>query len=1576
MKNFDRSFVATESEERFERTGKDPNQNRNQPVHIYEDYSEVELTQAELTSIEQQIQESEKDIETSIQEIKNNPQSLYFTLFSSILFIVLCIEISGISIINGLNNEAENRFEKTQWAKESYLENVQTLSDLDKYMREVYLQGISSNYISNYTSYFAGSRLTLNLYKQIENENWMTKKVVKSTFANAIVGFYGKELDTSDMNLWDYHDNEGFQNQGGYIEYFTSRDQEEFVQKWREMTKSWLVPDFASLTIESLFHNRNLKTTLLYTIEFKKGPSGYIDVFSYSSGMFYEVYENQKLQFGVIVGILVIYSIALCIQFIKISQNMVSVCKIFWSNFKIDMDFFEFIQILNVLMPMVTVIITFNLIFSNIGKYSLPLDKDGIDGMISMSRLYFTVIQVNSISCVLMMIKMTLVLKNKFPSFGVLFDTIWHSKNDLINFSIITLVLLFGFVFMGKIAFGMNHENFRNIQGSFNSLFITILSNVGYEELKTANEQLSAVYVIIYCTLFYFILLNMFIAIVISTYIEVKSQNQLMLEAKAKIVGEDAKKFIQNLYNLILFRTKNTLFEDCEEYLNLITVSKEEQNSETNEKIKQLETGISQQINKNYYAIFKFNIGQFQAKVGSGTLKTNEQVKIEITNVIREIFAKKKKIEKFKKILENDVNYNYSLIVKMFLFIIFTVLLLVTITARLKTTETNKLREIMVSVVDEDAFDEIVSEESFYRYFEETFMNNIQDETAFEFNYFFSEPRLRLTVNRLKVNENKIHFSEKEVPIYIKNQQDLIREDFRGPTTKLLHIYFGSGTTSTYDQKGGFVYDYYRDTDKTQYFSILKSDRLMSTETESLVIEWVSYNSNYDMLTYCGMIFEYQSSGLITKTLDIRSFNIELFSNKYIYVGVLEIFMGMLCLYFIYLDVIVWVKHWKKLNTQREEKQRGEWMVRKVSKILKSKKQVKGCVSILKNLFDCIFLKLLWAKDYLIQFLVSIYSFLFSSTFIFVNVVGNALCVLLFIQIIKLYTNDFIRDFEIGQDRLNLIGEIYEVSKIFMLYRIYAAFLVFITFMRILQFYNFSKDLSILTDVLNSAKFDIFFFLAMFIIILVGYSLMGYLILGTSIYDFSSMPRSLLSCYLMLLGSFDLQSIQEADPNLGMIFFGTYIVVFYLLLLNMFTAIIGAHNEQVEKESGSPGVGFFKKIYLTIRDAKCPRKPSKDIKLTTFAKFKQFETHAQDHYEKREALFDFPVSTKFFEGAEAWYNILEETLKKFSRKTVVLSEFQIIKGKKFDIFKQKPVAEIAMISNEQWIAENIDGKIDIWRTLSNLQNKNNILIKANSILFEKQATVFNISKICKQLWENTTFEDKIKMWAGKNHFTDYERISIWNSMTFSQKWFPEKKLERVKDLKWTIEIENEVWQSLDLLEKMEIAKKINDSMKGFYDSIRQGSEFTDEFFKHSTIKRLDFKELLWAALTFNHKWKLTLFLNNSMDQQAEIISFLIITDIQHSVFKLEYADETLAEYFNSSIHDKLFSECIFNAERVRKGLILEKYDEAKYDIKNLNDYKFELKENVGRFAKSKKELEKQNEILQSFKKVNRRNSKK
>jgi hypothetical protein len=906
----------------------------------------------------------------------------------------------------------------------------------------------------------------------------------------------------------------------------------------------------------------------------------------------------------------------------------------------------------------------------------------------------------------------------------------------------------------------------------------------------------------------------------------------------------------------------------------------------------------------------------------------------------------------------------------MFLFIFFTVVLLVTIFARLQTSEVNNLRKIAIEFIDEDSFEEIVSEENLYDYFGD-FFQGFSQESIFYSNFFFAEPFMRGTIQKSIKTKNQNSFSKKVIPEYISKNNNEIRKDFRGPYSKLLYYYTDAGTLESYDKQGGSVFYFYRNIDLSQYIKIMRNDRLMDYETKWATFEWVFYNSNYNMFTYCLIKIKHAPSGLIEKDFEINSFNLDLFSADNSYVGVLEGILGILCLYFIYLDLVVWIKFWKIYNIARIEKLRGEWIVRQVKSILKSRdsRDLKGCIKIIKNLGSLIYIFFLWITELFMQFLKTTYSFLFSSTFIFVNVAGNTLCIMLFAQIIKLYTNNFIQNYKIGDDWDNLIGEFSEANKLFLNYRLYAAFLVFITFMRILQFYNFSKDLSVLTDVLASAKFDIFFFLAMFVIILLGYSLMGHLILGTSIYDFSSIPRSVLSCYLILLGSFDLEAIKEADPALGMVFFGTYIVMFYLLLLNMFTAIIGAHNEQVEKESNDlPNVGFFMKIYQTIRDAKCPRKLNKDRNISEIKNLKKiyFKTFDSDEIHQK-PLFDFPISTKFFEGPEAWYNILEDTLKKYSRKNMILSNFARIKGKKFDIFKKKCSAEIVMISSEQWINEDIDGKIDIWRSLSDMQNKNNLLIKANSILMNSSTKMSNISKILKQFWEKTSFEDKVKMWAGRNHFTDYERVSIWNSIPFSLKSFPDDK-QKLPDEPWTVETENILWQSLTIQEKLTTANKIITLMKDFNKNLKASSEFSDNFFKDVNIKKLDFKELLWAALGFNHKWKLTLYLNNPIEPQAEILAFLIISELQDSVFKIEFADELLSDFFTSSIHDKLFTECSFNAERVRKSLIVEKYQEAEYDIKNLKDYFLEIKENVKRFESSRKDLKKQNEYLQRMKK--------
>lgn len=1560
--NNDQSFIPTE----FEDKALTEEITEIKPM-VYKDYREIEINEEELENIEKLINDAEGDICKSIQEIKSNSVGFCFPIASSILFIFLCVLLSGISTISGLNSQAENLFENSEWKVDSYLTDIKTVEDLDTYIRNIYLSTIYSINNDSFTTIFIGSRLTLNLYEQIKNNMSEYNKVINITFNDKIGGLYGKKFIQEDMGLWSYHENLGFKDRGGFVSYFLDSYRNNSLDHFRKLKPIWFAPNFATLEIETLFHNRHLKTTLLYTIEFEKAPSGYIYVKTSSTGTFYEEYETKSLKFVAIMVIIFIYTVFLIFQIFNISQSLIKTCRTFWSNFKIDLEFFELIEIVNVIMTFSTVTLTINIIFSNIGKISLPLGTGEIDSMISIARTLVVITRVNSITCVLMVIKITLALKNKFPSFGVLFDTIWKSKNDLINFSFITLILLFGFVFMGILAFGIRYNMFNSIQGALNALFIMILSNVGYSDLVLANSDLALIFTVVYCTLFYTILLNMFIAIVISTYIEIKSQSQLMLEAKAKIVGEEAKKIIMNIYNLLFFRAKNNLVDECVLYHSLCTVDKSEQSEDVIEKVKQLEASIMQQIDKNYYAIFKFNLGQFGSKMESGSLKTNEQVKAEITNALREIFITKKKRKLFKQMQQNDVHYNYSLIIGMFIFLVFTVLLLITTLSRMRISEKNSLSEIATNLIDPDKLEGIVNENDIYDYMENHLFNALTTTTTYSFNYFFSDPVARITINKFKIEDNRSDFSKNAIPQYIDESLKLIKKNVRGVGTGLLYEYRPAGDQSTYIQKGGYVSYLYSTTNKNQFFFTARQDRVAGKTTDSIAIEWLMYNSNVEIFSYCALVFKNEPSGLITNKFIYRPVDLEIFSRHYLYIGILEVIWGCLNLYFIFLDLKALLTYWRKHQEIRLQKLAGEKIVMEITKILSDKKKTIGCVKMFKTCITATLHFLRRCFEFLIQLFKVLIEFLTSGIFVFINTLSNILSILLLAQVLKLYTNEFAKNYSIEDVYPELIGEMFGVSQIYEDYRLYAAFLTFITFIRILQFYNFSNDLSILTDVLDSAKFDIFFFIAMFLIIHIGYSVMAYLILGTSIYEFSTVARSLLSCYLILLGSFDLDSIQVADPILGMIFFGTFIVVFYLLLLNMFTAIIGAHHSILEQEDeGFPNVGFFEKIYITLRDAKCPKKknPIQNAriiqKLNPEFIFEENEIPQDIQIQQ----IDYPVSTKFFEGCDAWYNLLEQTMKKVTSKKIVLSNFNLVKGRKSEIFKYKPISEIALISAEQWVSESLDGKIDIWRTLSSVQYKNNIMIKGNAIMAQEQTQpIMNISSMLIKLWKITDMKDKVSMWAGRNHFTDYERICIWNSLPFSQSYYPNEKLPVLKDQEWDSDAENEVWLSLTLQEKLEVVQKIVEPLKVFNNKLKKGLHVTEEFLIGENIKKLNFKELLWVALSHKTIWKFSLYMNNDDAVQAEIIAFLIFYELQNNVFQLEHVDTSMWEQLNCCIHDKLYAHCIFNAEKVKMKLVEEKHNEVVRDIECLKLYHSGIKADVEQYKRTKTYLNNQNEIL-------------
>ena len=71
-----------------------------------------------------------------------------------------------------------------------------------------------------------------------------------------------------------------------------------------------------------------------------------------------------------------------------------------------------------------------------------------------------------------------------------------------------------------------------------------------------------------------------------------------------------------------------------------------------------------------------------------------------------------------------------------------------------------------------------------------------------------------------------------------------------------------------------------------------------------------------------------------------------------------------------------------------------------------------------------------------------------------------------------------------------------ELALLYDFYNIFSSVNAIIIYWRILQFFDFSVNLSAFTEILKASKSDTMFFMLMFVVLLFGYAVMGYSLFG------------------------------------------------------------------------------------------------------------------------------------------------------------------------------------------------------------------------------------------------------------------------------------------------------------------------------------------------------------------------------------------------------------------------------------------------------------------------------------------------
>lgn len=111
-------------------------------------------------------------------------------------------------------------------------------------------------------------------------------------------------------------------------------------------------------------------------------------------------------------------------------------------------------------------------------------------------------------------------------------STLSKCAKDLAGFAVMFFIIFLAFAQLGYLLFGNQLAEYSSFSESIFTLYRTILGDFNFPGLQQANRILGPAFFILYIFFIFFILLNMFLAIINDTYSEVKSdfeeqQNEL-----------------------------------------------------------------------------------------------------------------------------------------------------------------------------------------------------------------------------------------------------------------------------------------------------------------------------------------------------------------------------------------------------------------------------------------------------------------------------------------------------------------------------------------------------------------------------------------------------------------------------------------------------------------------------------------------------------------------------------------------------------------------------------------------------------------------------------------------------------------------------------------------------------------------------------------------------------------------------------------------------------------------------------------------------------------------------------------
>ena len=1541
-----------------------------------------------------------KHLRRTVDETKVNIQCVYLTVLISLLFVVVFMLVYSASSLYQIKHALYGALEIKPWLGnwENNFKNLTTLDDLDRYMRMVLIPTVAESLYFLDFNYIIGFRF--NLKRGLQVNNTVDKFADDFPYVFSRSDFsYDKQNPgemTDDYYLWQYSVKDSFAHAGAYTEELILTDAEDlsadfFTYRWRLMRLYWITERTTSIVIEVLLQNSNLRVTVYYYQVFEMLIPGKMISHSHLVGSYPEMLgANKELNtwISILGAVVVIECLVRLYRSVKIAHRCIRVALRERRN---DLESYELLGILTLILQICAIILIGVTLVQYADDLDLPLTSlSDVDPLITQLLNFRSYIRISAIAVIFIFLRAIFLLKGNFPSFSIIFDTFTSVKNSLLYFALIVFLLLFFFGVAGFQLFGLYHPKFCSLQESMLTLLVMALGKTDLDSLINTRSSFAGVFFIIFAMTFTFVMLNIFLAMLMATFTELRKRNQMFILAKASLLAKEAKSLKERWMNcLFCRRPKRNSMELAKKYailqadLTIDATDKERQ-------MKEIQVTLLQEQKPKLQDILKYNMSQLEVfrrimTVSTRKLKTREQYIEELINEINDIEEKNRKKREEQLKLESDKWYISAMIKDMLLYSCFIALFVTMVYYRSRVEDKFLLEEnVRRLILDFEfvstkgvtlTFNDLVTPDMGYSWIEQVF-----PEVATKFaesitGKFIGTQTTRITYQRSKPEENT-YSGTKDIFPYVRDKEPPSQrpldksgtpDDTRNFTSTIApdytYVYIKDRSFRGY---GGYVSYLSADIEfATLQLKSVRVDQLLGNFSKALIGDFALYSGNTQLILLCAIGLMRTESGSIIPQVLTRSFEPEIYPSGNTARPALDILFILFLLYYFYRAFREWYVCFKELHSKLRRSMAEKRLFQEVMLEIQDLEMIttSGCDEILhsiKQVFEFIF-------DYLVMFLRSFWRFLQRDVFHVLDVVFLALSVAMLVYMGKMLFSDFRKNFSLpdDMDKENL-SDLWTLADWDMNYRIVSSINCLIVFLRMLKNFRFSKRLSILTEVLDSAALDIIFFLAVFTIILIAFFIMSYALLGHEERVYRDLNESFLSMYFMLLGDISTDGYLSADNKVGGLLVVVFLLAYNLFLMNMFTAIIVAHfNNVMEMNRNAEHVGLVtavKRMIVGYVKKIGAGKLKNCLERCLKRKEKKEETEEEEGNGQEEASFlsdsedTFPAKGSFVHGSDPnkWILSLEQRLWEVSRQTLDLVRLKskaTSLEKSFSRFSLKlDIASVAFITKELWLQEqSMKKKMYLWRQLTMI-NETAQMREHELQLVGKDPrqphAQHSLSVVQRAIWEAASMEMKLQLWTDKIGFDSKERADLWNFTLFNPGLFGKEAAD------WDVSVQLSVQKELVELDLSSEPIKFKPELSSFLSSFSASQRRYSAFFRLNSpdihLNLLSFftesndeRMTLWLSLSDQER--ALLFLNNRDHVEARMLSYLMFESEGNHALRMEILDLSMSELVDAKIYDKHVRLAEYQAENVVMNQVKERWNAAKSDAEAMLEYRVLMK---------------------------------